>query len=58
MIPTGKVRPAEKRDRGVRESNGEIVAIIDDDAYPESDWLTNAVRHFENPDIAAVGGPA
>ena len=57
VIPTGKVRPAEKRDRGVEEAKGEIVAIIDDDAYPETDWLGNAVRHFEDPEVAAVGGP-
>jgi GT2 family glycosyltransferase len=57
VIPTGKVRPAEKRDRGVEASSGEIAAIIDDDAYPEPDWLTNAVRHFSDPSVAAVGGP-
>lgn len=57
VVPTGKVRPAEKRDRGVQESMGEIAAIIDDDAYPDPDWLTNAVRHFADPTVAAVGGP-
>ena len=57
VIPTGKVRPAEKRDRGVQESSGEIVAIIDDDAYPESDWLSKAIPHFKDSSIAAVGGP-
>ncbi|MFC1539288.1 glycosyltransferase [Candidatus Latescibacterota bacterium] len=57
IIPTGKVRPAEKRDTGVRESNGDIVAIIDDDAYPESDWLSKALVHFEDSTVAAVGGP-
>ena len=58
VIPTGKVRPAEKRDLGVDASTGEIVAIIDDDAYPEPDWLSNAARHFDDPAVAAVGGPA
>jgi glycosyltransferase involved in cell wall biosynthesis len=57
VIPTGKVRPAEKRDRGVENSDGEIVAIIDDDAYPEPDWLTKAVRHFDEGQVTAVGGP-
>ena len=57
VIPTGRVRPAEKRDRGVEAATGEIVAFIDDDAYPEPDWLTKAVRHFDTPDVAAVGGP-
>jgi len=57
VIPTGKVRPAEKRDRGVQESKGDIVAFLDDDAYPESDWLSKAVRHFDDRSVAAVGGP-
>ncbi len=57
VIPTGKVRPAEKRDRGVKESLGEIAAILDDDAYPEIDWLAKAIPHFEDTSIAAVGGP-
>jgi GT2 family glycosyltransferase len=57
VIPTGKVRPAEKRDRGVAAAEGEIVAIIDDDAYPDTRWLANAVRHFADPAVAAVGGP-
>ncbi|MFA6472171.1 MAG: glycosyltransferase [Candidatus Latescibacterota bacterium] len=58
VIPTGKVRPAEKRDLGVENADGEIVAIIDDDAYPEPDWLAKAVCHFEaDGRVAAVGGP-
>ena len=57
VIPTGRVRPAEKRDRGVKEANGEIIAIIDDDVYPDPDWLSKAVRHFNDPAVAAVGGP-
>ena len=57
VIPTGKVRPAEKRDRGVKESSGEFAAIIDDDAYPERGWLAKAVPHFEDSTVTAVGGP-
>jgi len=58
VIPTGTVRPAEKRDRGIEESTGEIMAVIDDDAYPaHSEWLSRAVRHFDDPGVAAVGGP-
>jgi GT2 family glycosyltransferase len=57
VIPTGKVRPAEKRDRGAEAASGEILAIIDDDAYPESDWLSRAVKHFDDDTVAAVGGP-
>lgn len=58
VIPTGNIRPAKKRDRGVTESEGDIVAIIDDDAFPEPDWLARAIPHFDDLNVAAVGGPA
>jgi GT2 family glycosyltransferase len=57
VIPTGKVRPAEKRNLGIREAKGEIIAFIDDDAYPEMHWIEYAVRYFGNESIGAVGGP-
>lgn len=58
VIPTGPVPPSEKRDIGASEAKGEILAFIDDDAYPEKDWLKYAVRHFEDTEVAGVGGPA
>lgn len=57
-IPTGKIGPAEKRNIGVDNSKGEIIAFIDDDTYPMEDWLRNAVKNFSDPEVAAVGGPA
>jgi len=57
-IPTGRCRPAEKRNIGVRHARGEIVAFIDDDVIPLEDWIMRAVVYFGDPDIAAVGGPA
>ena len=57
QIPTGKVRPAEKRNVGIEAAKGEVIAFIDDDAYPESHWIENAVKYFGNPEIGAVGGP-
>lgn len=58
IIPSGKTGPAEKRDMALEYAQGEILAFIDDDAYPRSDWLKNAVSHFDNPSVGAVGGPA
>jgi len=57
FLPTGKVRPAEKRNLGIRAAKGEIVAFIDDDAYPDAHWLEYAVKYFGDRDIGAVGGP-
>lgn len=57
IIPTGPSLPAQKRDLGAAQANGEILAFIDDDAYPSESWLDVAVPNFSDPDIAAVCGP-
>jgi len=57
VIPTGPVNPGAKRNIGIANSSGEIYAFIDSDAYPRRDWLSNAVKYFNDARIAAVGGP-
>ncbi len=49
--------PAEKRDFALTKVKGDICAFIDDDAYPDPEWIKNAVEIFKDPKIAAVGGP-
>ena len=57
VIPTGIVSPSQKRNLALKVT-GDIIAFIDDDAYPSRDWLKEGVKHFQAEDIAAVGGPA
>lgn len=57
-IPTGRIRPAEKRNLGIKHAKGEIIALLDDDAAPLEKWLQQAIPYFSAKDIAAVGGPA
>lgn len=57
VLTTGPCLPADKRDQGARAASGEILAFIDDDAYPAESWLTNAVKNFNDAEVAAVGGP-
>jgi cellulose synthase/poly-beta-1,6-N-acetylglucosamine synthase-like glycosyltransferase len=57
IIATEPVPPGVKRNIGIKNSSGEFCAFIDNDAYPRSDWLTNAVKCFENPQVGGVGGP-
>jgi len=58
IIKTGKVPPSTKRNIGAKKAKGEILAFIDDDAYPLKDWLKVASREFENKKIVALGGPS
>ena len=57
IIETCKVKPAFKRNKGMELAKGELFAFIDDDAYPEKDWLKNAVKYFEDQKVGLVGGP-
>ena len=45
------------RNTGMREATGEIVAYIDDDAYPDPHWLHYLGHAFRNSEYAAIGGP-
>jgi len=58
LIASGKIGPAGKRNLALKYASGEIVAFLDDDAYPEKDWLKQAIGYFSDPKVAAVGGPA
>ena len=58
IISSGKVGPAAKRDMGANIAQGEILVFLDDDSYPNSNFLSIALPYFENNDVVAIGGPA
>lgn len=59
ILPTGEVNPAIKRDMAAEKASGEFLAFIDDDAYPQPDWLEIAHQYFnKHEDVGAIGGPA
>jgi GT2 family glycosyltransferase len=58
IIPSGSKLPNRKRQIAAEVTTAEILAFIDDDAYPDPEWLANAVRHFADPNVVVAGGPA
>jgi glycosyltransferase involved in cell wall biosynthesis len=45
------------KNRGIRESRGEIVAFVDDDVFFSPNWLESLASVFgRRPDIACIGG--
>jgi len=57
VISTPNQGLSAARNVGMRAASGEIVAYIDDDAYPEPDWLTHLVKVFRQGGFCGVGGP-
>jgi glycogen synthase len=47
---------AVSRNIGIRASAGDIVAFIDDDALPETCWLSQALPAFDDDEVGGVGG--
>ena len=45
------------RNLGIKESRGEIIAFIDDDAVADKDWIRYLLDGYENDLIGGVGGP-
>ncbi|MDH3227439.1 MAG: glycosyltransferase [Thermoleophilia bacterium] len=57
LITTVNRGLSNARNTGYQEAKGEIVAYIDDDAYPDPHWLRFLAYSFITGDWAGVGGP-
>lgn len=45
------------RNRGIKESSGELISFIDDDAYVRKDYCKAIIDFFRSePDVSAIGG--
>ena len=48
---------AHARNRGIRETRGEVVIFVDDDAFPREGWLRSLIEALGGPGVLAAGGP-
>ena len=57
LIQTANEGLSNARNIGMEAATGEIVAYIDDDAYPDRDWLRFLAATFLTTDHVGIGGP-
>jgi len=57
LITTPNRGLSSARNTGMYNANGEILAYIDDDAYPDDHWLHYLAYAYMNSPHAAIGGP-
>lgn len=47
---------SKSRNVGISMAKSDFVIFIDDDAYPEPEWLEQMIQPFNDSEVAAVGG--
>ncbi|WP_299289573.1 glycosyltransferase [uncultured Mucilaginibacter sp.] len=57
LINTVNCGLSSARNTGSHQANGEIIAYIDDDAYPDPHWLNYLAYAFLDSNHAGIGGP-
>jgi len=56
VISSGEPTPSYKRNLAAKTAKGKILAFLDDDSFPDKDWLKNALKIFKNH-CSGVCGP-
>ena len=57
LISTVNRGLSNARNTGMMQATGDIVVYLDDDAYPDPDWLNYLAYAFLHSHHAAIGGP-
>jgi GT2 family glycosyltransferase len=57
LIQTENQGLGAARNVGIAAASGELIAFVDDDAWPDPDWLTYLAAEFQRTPHAGIGGP-
>ena len=57
LVAEGR-QPSRQRNLAAASATGEYLYFLDDDSQVSPGFLQKAVRHFEEPAVAVVGGPS
>jgi len=57
LVTEGR-QPSRQRNRAAAVAGGEILYFLDDDSQISPGFLHKAVRHYDEPAVAAAGGPS
>jgi GT2 family glycosyltransferase len=55
-FPDGARHLTRARNEALLHVSGDIIAFLDDDAYPRAEWATNLAAAFGDPTVTAVAG--
>ena len=58
ILKTNQNFPGIKRHEAVKKANSEYLCFIDDDAYPNANWLKDLNTEILQNDYSCMGGPA
>jgi GT2 family glycosyltransferase len=57
LVETEHLGLSHARNTGIERASGEVIAFLDDDAYPDPDWLHHLAAALRENRHAGVGGP-
>lgn len=52
----GKRGPSSARNKGIKESKGDVIAFVDADCIPDKKWIEQLSKEFEDPNVNVVAG--
>jgi glycosyltransferase involved in cell wall biosynthesis len=56
VLSPSKANVVQQQNKALHQTTEDIVALTDDDAEPDRDWIQRLLHHFQDPSVGGVGG--